>query len=94
MLPSDYECPRCNCHACYALHRRGLDWLMTLFGLRPARCLTCSRRFYARYKLSEDGKYVLGGRSGAAEEAGTSDPPRDEAVDGSHPRRGLNDKAA
>jgi len=61
MLPSDYACPRCDCRACYALHRKGIDWVVSLVGLRPARCLTCTRRFYARYTMTEDGKYVLGG---------------------------------
>ncbi len=61
MLPSDYACPRCKCRACYALHRKRLDWIMTLFGLRPAKCLTCSKKFYARYKLSDDSKYILKG---------------------------------
>jgi hypothetical protein len=58
MLPSDYACPRCKCKACYALHRRGFDWVMSFVGLRPARCLTCNKKFYARYKLSDDGKYL------------------------------------
>ena len=61
MLPSDYACPRCKCRACYALHRKGIDWVASLVGLRPARCLTCARRFYARYVLSDDGKYILPG---------------------------------
>lgn len=75
MLPSDYACPRCKCHACYALHRKGFDWVISLLGLRPARCLTCTRRFYARYTLSENGKYILesgpvdgGGSKTAADE--------------------------
>jgi hypothetical protein len=59
MLPSDYACPRCECRACYALHRKGIDWVVSLVGLRPAKCLTCARRFYARYTMSEDGKYIL-----------------------------------
>jgi len=69
MLPEDYACPRCKCRACYALHRKGLDWLMSLIGLRPARCLTCERRFYARYRLSDDGKYVLPRNSKVRREA-------------------------
>jgi len=52
MLPSDYPCPRCKCKACYALHRKGLDWVISLIGLRPARCLTCNKRFYARYSIA------------------------------------------
>jgi hypothetical protein len=65
MLPSDYSCPRCKCSACYALHRKGLDWIFSLFGLRPARCLTCSRKFFTRYEVAGDGKFVLDGRSDA-----------------------------
>jgi len=52
LLPSSYVCPRCNCGACYALHRKGFDWLMWMVGMRPARCLTCSKKFYARYVLN------------------------------------------
>jgi hypothetical protein len=63
MLPSRYSCPRCKCRACYALHRKGLDWILSVFGLRPARCLTCNRKFYARYRVAGDGKFVLDGRS-------------------------------
>jgi hypothetical protein len=59
MLPSDYACPRCKCRACYALHRKGIDWVVSLMGLRPARCLTCARRFYARYTMAEDGRDIL-----------------------------------
>ncbi|MDP9051975.1 MAG: hypothetical protein M3O31_14845 [Acidobacteriota bacterium] len=58
MLPENYTCPSCKCAACYAMHRKGIDWVMSLLGLRPARCLTCGRKFYAGYRLSEDGKYV------------------------------------
>jgi hypothetical protein len=62
MLPSDYACPRCECRACYALHRKGLDWILSLFGLRPARCLTCGRRFHTRYEVTDQGRFVLDGR--------------------------------
>jgi hypothetical protein len=58
MLPSNYACPSCKCAACYAMHRKGVDWVMSLLGLRPARCLTCDRKFYASYKISNDGKYL------------------------------------
>lgn len=70
MLPSNYNCPSCKCSACYAIHRKGIDWVFSLLGLRPARCLTCSRRFYARYKLSDDGKYVNGRRRSKAAKKG------------------------
>jgi hypothetical protein len=59
MLPSDFRCPSCKCSACYALHRKGIDWIASLLGLRPARCLTCSRKFYARYTISQEGKYIV-----------------------------------
>ena len=68
MLPNDFACPRCKCRACYALHRKGFDWVMSLTGLRPARCLTCNRRFYVRYRLSEDGKNILSARSKGSDE--------------------------
>jgi hypothetical protein len=35
--------------------------MMSLVGLRPARCLTCNRKFYARYTMNEQGKYILKG---------------------------------
>ena len=44
-------CPRCKCNACYPLHRKGLDWAIYLLGLRPARCLTCMKKFYTRYTI-------------------------------------------
>jgi hypothetical protein len=58
MLPSTYACPSCKCRACYALHRKGFDRVLSLFGLRPARCLTCNRKFFARYKVAVNGKFV------------------------------------
>ena len=51
MSPAIKLCPRCKCNACYPLHRRGLDWALSLLGLRPARCLTCMKKFYTRYTL-------------------------------------------
>ena len=53
MLPESFQCPRCRCRACYALHRKGIDWVYNFLGLRPARCLTCMRKFYTRYELSQ-----------------------------------------
>src|SRR6185437_3161287 len=47
----DKLCPSCRCGACYPLHRKGIDWALSFWGLRPARCLTCMRKFYARYTL-------------------------------------------
>jgi hypothetical protein len=50
MLPSSFSCPRCKCGACHRLHRKGpLDRLISMLGLRPMGCLTCGKRFYARY---------------------------------------------
>jgi hypothetical protein len=46
MLPPSFSCPRCKCHALYRTRRKGFGWLMSLFGLRPARCFTCGKRFY------------------------------------------------
>jgi len=51
LFPSSLLCPRCQCGACYPLHRKGVDWALSLLGFRPARCLTCMRKFYTRYSL-------------------------------------------
>jgi hypothetical protein len=51
MLSSTFSCPRCKCGACQRLHRRGFDWLLSPFGLRPLGCLTCGKRFYTRYSV-------------------------------------------
>jgi hypothetical protein len=51
MLPSTFSCPRCKCGACQRLHRKGLDWPMSMMGLRPMGCLTCGKRFYTRYTV-------------------------------------------
>lgn len=65
MLPSSFRCPRCKCGACYALHRKGFDWVMYLLGLRPVRCLTCGKRFYARYSVAGDRLKIDGKGAGA-----------------------------
>ncbi len=54
MLPATFRCPRCKCHALYVARRRGLDWLMSAFGLRPVRCMTCDKRFHLRYSRIKD----------------------------------------
>ena len=54
MLPARYSCPRCHCHALYQTRRRGLDWLISVIGLRPIRCMTCDKRFYMRYSWVKD----------------------------------------
>ena len=42
-------CPQCRSAACFRSRRGGvLDFLGTVVGLRPWRCDTCDRRFYAR----------------------------------------------
>lgn len=51
------SCPRCKCAAVHRSRRKGgLDWLMSMVGLRPARCYTCQRRFYTRYSSRKDGQ--------------------------------------
>jgi hypothetical protein len=89
MLPTDYACPRCKCRACYALHRKGIDWLASLVGMRPARCLTCTRRFYARYTLTENGKYVMKGKP--KHELGTA--PSNASVDQEQPGKSFHTAA-
>jgi hypothetical protein len=51
MSPPTFSCPRCKCKAVVRAHRRGLDWLISVLGFRPARCFTCNRRFYMRHSL-------------------------------------------
>jgi hypothetical protein len=58
MLPASYSCPRCKCNALYRTHRKGFDWLVSVFGLRPARCYTCTKRFYIRWSKAGDGASV------------------------------------
>ena len=42
-------CPQCRSSDCFRSHREGVSDLLTTFvGLRPWRCHTCDRRFYAR----------------------------------------------
>jgi hypothetical protein len=42
-------CPQCRSSDCYRSHRSGVfDLLTTFVVLRPWRCHTCDRRFYAR----------------------------------------------
>jgi hypothetical protein len=41
-------CPQCRSADCFRSHRDGaIDFLTTLAGLRPWRCHSCDRRFYA-----------------------------------------------
>jgi len=53
LFPATIKCPRCKVGACYPLHRKRLDWSISLLGLRPVRCLTCARKFYRRYSLTD-----------------------------------------
>ena len=48
-LPAYLGCPRCHCKAVHRSRRRGLDWIMSAIGFRPARCFTCDKRFYTRH---------------------------------------------
>jgi hypothetical protein len=48
LLPSSYTCPRCKCHALCRLRRSGIDFLFSIFGLRPVRCLTCGSKSFLR----------------------------------------------
>ena len=48
MLPATFSCPRCKCPALYLARPSGLDRLMSVVGLSPARCMTCGKRFYLR----------------------------------------------
>jgi phage FluMu protein Com len=41
-------CPQCRSANCFRSHRDGiLDLCFSAFGLRPWRCHTCDKRFYA-----------------------------------------------
>ena len=41
-------CPQCRSADCFRSHRGGfVDFLFTLFNLKPWRCHTCDYRFYA-----------------------------------------------
>lgn len=48
VLESVVICPRCGNYACSRSHRRKLEYLLPLFGLRPWRCGDCRKRFYGR----------------------------------------------
>ena len=48
-VPAYLGCPRCHCKAVHRSRRRGLDWIMSAIGFRPARCFTCDKRFYTRH---------------------------------------------
>jgi transposase-like protein len=41
-------CPQCRSANCFRSHRTGVaDYVFTAFGLRPWRCHSCDKRFYA-----------------------------------------------
>lgn len=48
MLPSSYRCRSCKCSALCRIKRKKFDYLFSLIGLRPVRCLTCGRKSYKR----------------------------------------------
>ena len=50
-MPSVFTCPSCQCPEVDRLHRRGVDWLLSALGFRPARCRACHTRFYFRASL-------------------------------------------
>jgi hypothetical protein len=58
MLPPSYSCPSCKCHALYRTRRRGLGWLMSAFGFRPARCYTCGKRCYVLVRRTRAKRHV------------------------------------
>lgn len=41
-------CPRCGHYGCSRSHRRKLEYLLTILGILPWRCIECHKRFYAR----------------------------------------------
>jgi hypothetical protein len=51
------------------LHRKGFDWLMHLLGLRPVRCLTCNKRFYACFSIDGSRQKVEPGHRNAGGES-------------------------
>jgi hypothetical protein len=52
-------CPQCRSGDCYRSHRDGVfDFLLTAIGLRPWRCYTCDRRFYARLVALSFSRYA------------------------------------
>jgi hypothetical protein len=52
-FPPYLACPRCHLKAIHRSRRRGLDWIMSAIGFRPARCFTCDKRFYTRQFLTK-----------------------------------------
>ena len=51
MLPSSYSCSHCKCSALCRLRRKGvIDRVMSIFSLRPVRCLTCGSKSYKRLR--------------------------------------------
>ena len=41
-----HECPRCNSVEFKPDELRSFDALLSMFGLRPVRCMFCWRRYY------------------------------------------------
>jgi hypothetical protein len=53
MLHSSHLCPYCECSDLEVLRRGGIDWVLSLFGCRPVRCLACLERFYVHKSVVE-----------------------------------------
>lgn len=49
VLESTLICPGCGSYGCSRSHRRKPEYLLTLFGILPWRCVHCRKRFYARH---------------------------------------------
>ena len=48
VLESVLICPRCEHYGCLRSHRRKIEYLLSVFGILPWRCVDCQKRFYAR----------------------------------------------
>ncbi len=46
MIWMKHQCPRCNSNKFKAAELRSFDELLSMFALRPVRCMFCWRRFY------------------------------------------------
>ena len=46
LIWTKHECPRCNSVEFKPAELRSFDGLLSMFGLRPVRCMFCWRRYY------------------------------------------------
>lgn len=46
LIWTKHECPRCNSVEFKPAELRSFDGLISMFGLRPVRCMFCWRRYY------------------------------------------------